>query len=226
MSAFILRRAELLVQGLGDLTVVGSMHSADTLRIKEFLVRNGHPYAYVDLDRDADVESLLDRFHVSVFDVPVVICRGKSVLRNPTNQQIADCAGFNQGVDEARVRDLVIVGAGPAGLAAAVYGASEGLDVLVLEAYSPGGQADSSSRIENYLGFPSGISGNNLASRAYVQAQKFGAQMLLRSGDTADLRPQTLCARIEGWHSNPGTRHCDCQRCEIPKTDGRESLAV
>jgi thioredoxin reductase (NADPH) len=194
MSAFILRRAELFMQGIGDVTVVGSSHSADTLRIKEFLVRNGHPYAYLDLDRDADVQRLLDSFHVSVSDIPVVICRGETVLRNPTNQEIADCVGFNQAVDQARVRDLVIVGAGPAGLAAAVYGASEGLDVLLLETYSPGGQAGSSSRIENYLGFPSGISGNSLASRAYVQAQKFGAQMLLVKGTrlSCDRKPYVL----------------------------------
>ncbi|MGC2467523.1 MAG: cyclic nucleotide-binding domain-containing protein, partial [Candidatus Acidiferrum sp.] len=179
MRAFILRRAELFAQGLGDVTVVGSSHSADTLRIKEFLARNGHPCAYIDLDRDADVQSLLDHFHVSASDIPVVICRGETVLRNPTNQEVADCLGFNQAVDQSEVRDLVIVGAGPAGLAAAVYGASEGLNVLLLETYSPGGQAGSSSRIENYLGFPSGISGNSLASRAYAQAQKFGAQMLL-----------------------------------------------
>jgi len=169
-------------QGLGDVTVVGSSHSADTLRIKEFLARNAHPCAYIDLDRDADVQSLLDHFHVSASDIPVVICRGETVLRNPTNQEVADCLGFNQAVDQSEVRDLVIVGAGPAGLAAAVYGASEGLNVLLLETYSPGGQAGSSSRIENYLGFPSGISGNSLASRAYAQAQKFGAQMLLVKG--------------------------------------------
>jgi thioredoxin reductase (NADPH) len=182
MRAFILRRAELFAQGLGDVTVVGSSHSADTLRIKEFLARNAHPCAYIDLDRDADVQSLLDQFHVSASDIPVVICRGETVLRNPTNQEVADCLGFNQAVDQSDVRDLVIVGAGPAGLAAAVYGASEGLNVLLLETYSPGGQAGSSSRIENYLGFPSGISGNGLASRAFAQAQKFGAQMLLAKG--------------------------------------------
>jgi thioredoxin reductase (NADPH) len=182
MRAFILRRAELFAQGLGDVTVVGSSHSADTLRIKEFLARNAHPCAYIDLDRDADVQSLLDHFHVSASDIPVVICRGETVLRNPTNQEVADCLGFNQAVDQSEMRDLVIVGAGPAGLAAAVYGASEGLNVLLLETHSPGGQAGSSSRIENYLGFPSGISGNSLASRAYAQAQKFGAQMLLVKG--------------------------------------------
>ncbi len=112
----------------------------------------------------------------------MVICRGETVLRNPTNREIANCLGFNEAVDETRVRDLVIVGAGPAGLASAVYGASEGLEVLLLETYSPGGQAGSSSRIENYLGFPTGISGNELAGRAYTQAQKFGAQMLLTTG--------------------------------------------
>jgi NADPH-dependent 2,4-dienoyl-CoA reductase/sulfur reductase-like enzyme len=109
---------------------------------------------------------LLDRFHVSSADIPVLICRGKDVLRNPSNQQIADCLGFNPTIDRSHVRDLVVVGAGPAGLAAAVYGASEGLDVLVLEADAPGGQAGTSSRIENYLGFPTGISGAELTGRA------------------------------------------------------------
>jgi thioredoxin reductase (NADPH) len=191
MRAFILRRVELLAQGIGDATLVGSSHSADTLRIKEFLTRNSHPYTYIDLERDADVQSLLDHFHVSVAEIPVVICRGETVLRNPKNREIADCLGFNEAIDERRVRDLVIVGAGPAGLASAVYGASEGLDVLLLETYSPGGQAGSSSRIENYLGFPTGISGNELAGRAYTQAQKFGAQMLLSAGArlTCDRKP-------------------------------------
>src|SRR3984885_8905995 len=109
MRAFILRRAELLAQGLGDVTLVGSSYSADTLRIKEFLTRNGHPYTYIDLERDPDVESALDRFHVSVADTPVFICRGKTALRNPTNREIANCLGFNEAVDENRVRDLVIV---------------------------------------------------------------------------------------------------------------------
>jgi len=159
MRAFILRRVELLAHGIGDVTVVGSAHSAGTLRVKEFLMRNGHPYSYLDLDRDADVQELLDRFHVSAADVPVVICRGELVLRNPTNQELAACLGFNDTIDQEQVRDVVIVGAGPSGLAAAVYAASEGLGVLVIESNYPGGQAGSSSRIENYLGFPTGISG-------------------------------------------------------------------
>ena len=184
MRAFILRRVELIAYGFGDAVLLGSSHAPGTLRIKEFLTRNGHPYSYIDLDRDAGVQDLLDRFHVGVADVPVLVCRGVVALRNPTNQQIAECLGFNDAIDQTQVRDLVIVGAGPAGLAAAVYGASEGLDVLVLESDSPGGQAGWSSKIENYLGFPTGISGQDLAGRAYTQAQKFGAQLIIAKGAT------------------------------------------
>jgi thioredoxin reductase (NADPH) len=184
MRAFILRRVELVDSGIGDAVLIGSRHSSGTLRVKEFLTRNSHPYKYVDLENEPDVQSMLDHFHVAVTDVPVLVCRGELVLRNPTNAQIAECLGFNDAIDQTHVRDLVIVGAGPAGLAAAVYGASEGLDVLVLESNAPGGQAGSSSRIENYLGFPSGISGQELAGRAYTQAQKFGAQVLIAKGAT------------------------------------------
>jgi thioredoxin reductase (NADPH) len=169
----------LIEREVGDAVLVGSSHSLGTLRIKEFLTRNSHPYSNIDLDRDADVQELLDRFGVTIGELPVLICRGQTVLRNPSNEQVADCLGFNVGIDATKVRDLVIVGAGPAGLAAAVYGASEGLDVLVLESNSPGGQAGSSSKIENYLGFPTGISGQDLAARAYAQPQKFGAQVLI-----------------------------------------------
>ena len=179
IRAFILRRAELLASGVGDVVLIGSIYSPGTHRIKEFLMRNGHPYSYIDLERDPDVQNLLDNFHIDIKEIPVIICQGTIVLRNPSNQKIADCLGFNESIDQTHVRDLVIIGAGPSGLAAAVYGASEGLDVLVLETGSPGGQAGSSSRIENYLGFPTGISGQELASRAYNQAQKFGAQMLI-----------------------------------------------
>jgi thioredoxin reductase (NADPH) len=182
MRAFILRRVELIAHGFGDVVLVGSNHCSGTLRVKEFLTRNGHPYSYIDLDRDTDVQDLLDRFHITAGDVPVLICRGEVVLRSPTNQQIAGCLGFNEVIDETHIRDVVIVGAGPAGLAAAVYAASEGLDVLVLETNSPGGQAGSSSKIENYLGFPTGISGQALAGRAYTQARKFGAQVIIATG--------------------------------------------
>jgi thioredoxin reductase (NADPH) len=179
MRALVLRKVELVAAGVGDVVLIGSMHSPSTLRLKEFLMRNGHPYSYIDLDRDHDVEKLLDGYHTAASEIPIVICRGELVLRNPTNQQVADCLGFNEAIDQTQIRDLVIIGAGPSGLAAAVYGASEGLDVLVLETSSPGGQAGASSRIENYLGFPTGVSGQELAARAYYQAQKFGAQVLI-----------------------------------------------
>ena len=182
MRAFVLRRLGLIAGGFGDVVLVGSTHCAGTLRVEEFLTRNGHPFHYIDLDRDTDAQDLLDRFQVTPAEVPVLICRGDAVLRNPTNQQIANCLGLNDAIDGTHVRDLVIVGAGPAGLAAAVYGASEGLDVLVLESNLPGGQAGSSSRIENYLGFPTGISGLDLTERAYAQAQKFGAQLMTAKG--------------------------------------------
>ena len=179
MRAFILRHTELVAQGLGDVVILGSVHSAGTLRIKEFLTRNNHPYSYVDLERDSNIQDLIDQFHVSVNDVPVVICRGDTILRNPTNEQLAECLGFNEIVDLSRLWDVIVVGAGPAGLAAAVYAATEGLHVLVVETNAPGGQAGASSKIENYLGFPLGISGQELAERAYSQAQKFGAQMMI-----------------------------------------------
>src|SRR5262249_37271655 len=173
----------------------GSSHSLDTFRIKEFLTRNYQPYSYVDLDRDTDVQKLLDHFHVEITELPVLICRGKVVLRNPSNQEIVNCLGFNESIDQTHVRDMIVVGAGPAGLAAAVYGASEGLDVLVIESNAPGGQAGASSKIENYLGFPTGVSGQELAGNAYMQAQKFGAQMLLAKdakGLACDRRPYAL----------------------------------
>ncbi len=185
MRALIHRRAAMVAQGVGDVLVIGSVGSAATLRIKQFLTRNGHPVKFLDLDRDADVGHLLAHFHVDPAELPVVICRGETVLKNPSNQEIADCLGFNQGIDHTRLRDVVIVGAGPAGLAAAVYAASEGLDVLVVETISPGGQAGTSSKIENYLGFPAGISGRELAGRAYAQAQKFGAEVMIAKGAAA-----------------------------------------
>jgi thioredoxin reductase (NADPH) len=179
MRAFILRRITLIAQGWGDVLLIGSHHSPSTLRLKEFLMRNSHPYTYVDVESDADAEKILDHFGIRVDEVPVLICRGELVLRNPTFEQVADCLGFNVAIDVGVVRDLVVVGAGPAGLAAAVYGASEGLDVLVLETHAPGGQAGSSSKIENYLGFPTGISGQALAGRAFTQAEKFGADVAI-----------------------------------------------
>jgi len=179
MRAFILRRLQLINRSQGNIIVLGSRHSANTLRLREFLNRNEHPYTYVDLDTDKMSQELLDRFQVKLDEVPVVICRGRPVLRNPSIQTLADCLGLNTAIDQSQTRDLIIVGAGPAGLAAGVYGASEGLDVLMIEADSPGGQAGSSSKIENYLGFPMGLSGQELAARAIAQTEKFGAQMMV-----------------------------------------------
>jgi thioredoxin reductase (NADPH) len=202
MRAFILRRMGLLSHGQGDATLVGSTHSAGTLRLQEFFTRNVHPYAYVDVERDPAVQELLDHFHVGVEDVPIVICRGDVVLKNPTNEEIAECFGFNRALDPAAMRDLVVVGAGPAGLAAAVYAASEGLDVLVLEGNAPGGQAGTSSKIENYLGFPAGISGQALAGRAFAQAQKFGAEIAV-----ARTAARFVCGAGKGYeiHLGDGT---------------------
>jgi thioredoxin reductase (NADPH) len=179
LRAFILRRLLLVGSGYGNVILMGSRHSAQTLQLREFLSRNGHPYTYVDLDSDRASQELLDRFEVKLSEVPVVICSGGNVLRSPSIQKLAACLGLNGSIDATHIRDLIIVGAGPAGLAAAVYGASEGLDVLVIETIAPGGQAGSSSRIENYLGFPTGISGQELASRATTQAQKFGASLMI-----------------------------------------------
>jgi thioredoxin reductase (NADPH) len=206
MRAFILRRVTLIARDLGDVVVIGSTHSSGTLRVKEFLTRNGHPFHNLDLDRDRDAQELIDRFQVSVADIPVVICRGDTVLRNPTNAQIAECLEFNEEIDRSRVSDVVIVGAGPAGLAAAVYGASEGLDVLVLESNVPGGQAGSSSRIENYLGFPTGISGLDLTGRAYAQAMKFGARIMVAKGQPAchaavSNTRSTSTTDLQSWHA-------------------------
>ena len=177
MRAFILRRMGILESGLSDVIVVGSSRAGDTLRIREFLTRNGRPYVNLDVDRDADARALLERFQLAPGEIPIVICRGGEVLKNPDNRGLADCLGINARRDDDVVHDFVVIGAGPAGLAAAVYAASEGLDTCVVEAFGPGGQAGTSSKIENYLGFPTGISGAALAGRAFSQAQKFGAQV-------------------------------------------------
>jgi len=177
LRAFMLRRVYLISHSVGDAVLIGSSHSGDTLRLREFLTRNGHPHTYLDVERDPDIQTVLDHFEIRVADIPVLICRGDLVLRNPSNSEAAACFGLNAGINEGEVYDLIVVGAGPSGLAAAVYGASEGLNVLVVESDAPGGQAGTSSRIENYLGFPAGISGQDLARRAFVQAERFGAQI-------------------------------------------------
>jgi thioredoxin reductase (NADPH) len=229
LRAFILRRMALLSGHTGDAVVLGSRHSAATLRVQGFLTRNGHPYRYVDVELDDNVQTLFDEFHVGVADVPVLICRGERVLKNPSNAEIADCLGFNAVADAGTVHDLVVVGAGPAGLAAAVYAASEGLDVLVLETSSPGGQAGSSSKIENYLGFPTGISGQALAQRALAQAEKFGAQIVIARAavrlrckeipyriDTAD----GGCVRARAIVIATGAEYRKLDLTELPRFEG------
>jgi thioredoxin reductase (NADPH) len=179
LNAFLLRRVFLISNSIGDAVLIGSNHSSDTLRLREFLARNGQPHTYLDVEVDPEVQTVLDQFGVPLADIPVLICRGAVALRNPSNSEAAECLGLNAGIDQGDVSDVVVVGAGPSGLAAAVYGASEGLNVLVLEQNAPGGQAGSSSRIENYLGFPMGISGQELSNRAFVQAEKFGAHIAI-----------------------------------------------
>ena len=195
MRAFILRRVELIARGLGDVVLIGSTHCAGTLRVKEFLTRNGHPFAYIDLDRDADAQELLDRFHVSAADVPVLICRGDAVLRNPSNQQIAECLGFNDAIDRrrcaiwsssARVRRVWR----PRCTARPRVSTSS-----CSNRARPAVRPDRARRIENYLGFPTGISGQELTGRAYAQAQKFGAQIMIAKGATGlacDRQPYTV----------------------------------
>ena len=185
LNAFVMRRVYLVANAVGDAVLVGSSNSADTLRLRAFLTRNGHPHAYLDVETDPSVQTVLDQFGIPVTDIPVLICRGELALRNPSNSEAAACFGLNEEIDPGEVCDMVVVGAGPAGLAAAVYGASEGLSVMVLEKNAPGGQAGSSSRIENYLGFPLGISGQELSDRAFVQAEKFGARIAIARSASA-----------------------------------------
>lgn len=178
LRTFVRRRVTLISRAMGDVILIGSKYSADTLRVKEFLARNGHPFSYLELEeQDLAVGELLNRFNIRPEDIPVLIRGDQCPVRNPSVAEIAARLGLNAEISGQRVYDLIVVGAGPSGLAAAVYGASEGLSVLVLEGIAPGGQAGSSSRIENYLGFPMGITGQELAGRAFVQAEKFGAQI-------------------------------------------------
>ena len=176
LRAFMLRRVLLMAQHGGNIVLIGSQHCAHTLALQEFLTRNSQPYSYLDMDSEKAVQESIDRFGLTIKDMPVLICRGTLVLRRPSIEEVARCIGLDE-INETAVRDLVVIGAGPAGLSAALYAASEGLDVLVIEARSPGGQAGSSSRIENYLGFPTGVTGQALAQNALVQAEKFGAEL-------------------------------------------------
>jgi len=180
MRAFILRRTGLILHAQGGVVLIGPGHGGDTLRLQRFLTRNGYPHRLLDTDADPDAGGFLECFELGPDALPVVIvphATDKTALRNPSTAMVAAALGLDERLDPDRTYDLVVVGAGPAGLAAAVYAASEGLDTLVIEGLAPGGQAGTSSKIENYLGFPTGISGQALAGRAWIQAQKFGARL-------------------------------------------------
>jgi thioredoxin reductase (NADPH) len=181
MRALILRRLGLLETGAGGPVIVGHADDPDVLRLEGFLARNGHPHLRLDPDTDADAKSLIERFHVVPEALPIVLCPGGQLLRNPTDAALGRCIGLVRPIDPDRLFDVVIIGAGPAGLASAVYAGSEGLSVMVLDCRAFGGQAGASARIENYLGFPTGISGMALMGRAFTQAQKFGVDMAIPS---------------------------------------------
>jgi thioredoxin reductase (NADPH) len=202
MRAFILRRVGFIRHGQGGVVLIGPSHRADTLRLQRFLTRNGYPHRLFDTEADPDAGGFLECFKLEPSELPVLIFPGRQVLRNPTSAVLADALGLTELIDATKVYDVVIVGAGPAGLAAAVYAASEGLKTIVIEGTAPGGQAGTSSKIENYLGFPTGISGEALAGRAQVQAQKFGAQLAISrnvSGINCAQRPFKIY--LEGQQS-------------------------
>ncbi len=209
MRALILRRVGLLEEGVGGPVIVGRADNRDVLRLENFLARNGHPHQRLDPDSDAGAKALLERFHLARSDLPIVLCPNGELLRNPSENQLARCIGMVHAPDPQKIFDAAIVGAGPAGLAAAVYAASEGLSAIVIDCRAFGGQAGASARIENYLGFPTGISGIALMARAYNQAQKFGAELLipdeavslaqtphgpfrLKLANTGDIRARTI----------------------------------
>ena len=179
MRALILRRVGLLEAGQTGPILIGPFGTSDMLRLENFLTRNGHPHRSLDSGSDGCAQTLLNRFTVQPEHLPIVLCPGGEILRNPTEHELARCLGLVKNLDAERIYDTAIVGSGPAGLAAAVYAASEGLSTIVLDCRSFGGQAGASSRIENYLGFPTGISGLALMARAYNQAQKFGAEVTI-----------------------------------------------
>ncbi|MGP0085273.1 MAG: FAD-dependent oxidoreductase [Steroidobacteraceae bacterium] len=179
MRALILRRVGLIETGAGGPVIVGRADNGDVLRLENFLRRNSHPHQVLDPDTDSEAKALIERFHVDPGQLPIVLCPQGQLLRNPSEEELARCLGLVGPIDPDRIYDVAIVGAGPAGLAAAVYAGSEGLSVLILDCRARGGQAGASARIENYLGFPTGISGHALMARAANQAQKFGVEMAI-----------------------------------------------
>ena len=228
MRALILRRVGLLEAGQAGPVIIGPLGSSDVLRLENFLTRNGHPHASLDSNSDSCAKTLLERFGILPEQLPIVLCPGGQLLHNPSENGLARCIGLVRPIDPETVFDTVIIGAGPAGLAAAVYAASEGLSTLVLDCRSFGGQAGASSRIENYLGFPTGISGLALMARAYNQAQKFGAEFAIPdeatqlSPDQEERRPFQVGPRQWRGRAHPQRRHR--QRRALSPPRHRQSL--
>jgi thioredoxin reductase (NADPH) len=231
LRACLIRRSMLIGLGAG-FRIIGSRHSPDTRRLRDFAARNRLPHTWIDLEEDESAELLLREFGVTPEETPVVIWRGKRVLRNPSNAELAQMIGLKPPASGPGVCDLVVIGSGPAGLAAAVYGASEGLATVAVEAVATGGQAGTSSRIENYLGFPAGISGAELAERAVIQARRFGARIsvpaeaaglewrdghhLVKLGDGEDLLSRTVVIAT-------GARY---RKLDVPRLDELEGTSV
>ena len=221
MRALILRRVALLQTGAGGPIIIGRTGHADVLRLANFLDRNGHPHVWLDSESDAQARALIDRFHVALEQLPIVLCPNGQMLLNPSESELARCLGMVGNIDPAKLYDVAIVGAGPAGLAAAVYAASEGLSVIVLDCRSFGGQAGASARIENYLGFPTGITGIALMARAYNQAQKFGAEMAIPDEVT------NLSERDGVFHLDLANKECVRARSVVIASGARyKQLAV
>ena len=231
LKTFLVRRSYLMRTGVG-LRIVGSRHSSDATRLREFAARNRLPHVWIELEEDPEAEALLERFGVKLSDTPLTIWQGKVVLKNPTNAELARAIGLKVDVPWERAYGLIVVGAGPAGLGASVYGASEGLSTLALESVALGGQAGTSSRIENYLGFPAGLSGFELASRALAQADKFGARTAVPE-EAVSLKKEDGHYRIElsgGGHvlarsvmAATGARY---RRLDVPRLESFEGVSV
>ena len=196
MRALIIRRMGLLESGLSGPIIVGRADNGDVLRLQGFLRRNGHPLQLLNPETDTEAKALIERFHVDPGQLPIVLCPGGQLLRNPSEDELARCIGLVRAIDPNRIYDVAVVGAGPAGLATAVYAASEGLSVIVLDCRAFGGQAGASARIENYLGFPTGITGMALMARAYNQAQKFGAEMAIPDQADKLIAPTDISGRF------------------------------
>jgi thioredoxin reductase (NADPH) len=191
MRALILRRVGLIETGIGGPIIIGRADHPVVLRLEGFLSRNGHPFQHLDPEVDPEAKTLIERFHLDSSELPIVLCPNGKLVRSPSEDELARCLGLLSAIDPERLYDLIVIGAGPAGLATAVYAGSEGLSVLVLDCRAFGGQAGASARIENYLGFPTGISGMALMARAYNQAQKFGVEMAIPD-EAASLESQGL----------------------------------